>query len=184
MQCVWYCFNTRLSKVANTRIVQTFLHSPTAFSVVAHYIQSELVIREAVTPRDALLPVGRDPSLVTSPQTFRSTHQVRYSCAEQYMMAEKAKLFGDETAWQEIIQTDDPRTHKRLGRGVHGYNQGTWDEHKKDIVTRGSYAKFSQNPVMGQYLLDTGEKVGLHDFSFEEKLGFVRPCFVANDERA
>lgn len=75
------------------------------------------------------------------------------------MMAEKAKLFGDEEVWRQIMQTDDPKAHKKLGRSVRGYHQGMWDEQKKSIVTRGSYAKFTQNPDMGQHLLDTGEKV-------------------------
>lgn len=42
---------------------------------------------------------------------------------------------------------------------VGGYDQEVWDQHKRTIVTRGSYAKFTQNTVMGQHLLDTGEKV-------------------------
>lgn len=32
-----------------------------------------------------------------------------YACAEQYMMAEKAKLFGDEDVWRQVMATDDPR---------------------------------------------------------------------------
>eukprot|EP00752_Nemacystus_decipiens_P018187 g16317.t1 len=84
---------------------------------------------------------------------------VTYSCAEQYMMAEKAKLFGDEDIWRQVMATDDPRKHKMLGRMVGGYVQEVWDQHKRAIVTRGSYAKFTQNERMWQHLLDTGEKV-------------------------
>lgn len=42
---------------------------------------------------------------------------------------------------------------------VGGYDQKVWDQHKRAIVARGSYAKFTQNELMGQHLLDTGEKV-------------------------
>ncbi|CAN0542522.1 unnamed protein product, partial [Scytosiphon promiscuus] len=38
-----------------------------------------------------------------------SLPQVKYSCAEQYMMAEKAKLFVDEDSWRRIMATDEPR---------------------------------------------------------------------------
>lgn len=51
------------------------------------------------------------------------------------------------------------RTHNKLGRMVRGYDQQVWDQHKLDIATRGSYAKFTQNEMMGQHLLGTGEKV-------------------------
>ncbi|CAM9708502.1 unnamed protein product [Ectocarpus fasciculatus] len=82
---------------------------------------------------------------------------VEYSCAEQYMMAEKAKLFGDEDSRQKIMATDNPRDHKDLGRCVSDYDQDLWDQHKWSIVERGNYAKFTQNEMMGQRLLDTGE---------------------------
>ncbi|CAN0528621.1 unnamed protein product, partial [Ectocarpus sp. 12 AP-2014] len=84
---------------------------------------------------------------------------VQYSCAEQYMMAEKAKLFGDEGSWKKIMATLSPREHKDLGRGVRGYDQDVWDQHKLHIVAQGNYAKFTQNEMMGQRLLDTGEKL-------------------------
>lgn len=94
---------------------------------------------------------------------------MRYKCAEQYMMAEKAKLFGDADAWQNIMKTADARNHKKLGRHVSGYDQSRWDEHKKSIVARGSYAKFCQNRDMEQHLLDTGEKVNGSVVYFESE---------------
>ena len=39
---------------------------------------------------------------------------VTYTSAEQYMMAEKAKSFGDEEIRAEILNTDDPRMCKAL----------------------------------------------------------------------
>ena len=33
---------------------------------------------------------------------------VDYTCAEQYMMASKARLFGDDSALSAILATDDP----------------------------------------------------------------------------
>ena len=39
-----------------------------------------------------------------------------YRCAEQYMMAEKARLFGDTGAERWILDTDDPRKQKKLGQ--------------------------------------------------------------------
>ncbi|CAM9267547.1 unnamed protein product [Pylaiella littoralis] len=93
-----------------------------------------------------------------TPSTF-VIEDMQYACAEQYMMAEKAKLFDDADIWKQIVATDDPREHKKLGRMVRGYNQRVWDEHKRAIVARGSYAKFTQNEAMRERLLDTGEKL-------------------------
>lgn len=84
---------------------------------------------------------------------------VRYSCAEQYMMAEKARLFGDEEMEQQILATDDPLTMKRLGKKVRGFDAGVWDKAKYSIVLNGSYAKFSQDPDLRAYLLSTGDAV-------------------------
>lgn len=75
-------------------------------------------------------------------------------------MAEKAKVFGDETSRLEIMKTDSPKAQKKLGRGVRGFDCQKWNQHKKKIVTRGTYEKFSQNPVLRRRLLETGDKVG------------------------
>ncbi len=84
---------------------------------------------------------------------------VRYSCAEQYMMAEKARLFGDAEMERKILATDDPATMKRLGKKVRGFDPAVWDEAKYSIVLNGSYAKFSQDPVLRSYLTSTGDAV-------------------------
>ena len=47
-----------------------------------------------------------------------SVDGVSHSCAEQYMIAEKALLFQDEGAVGLITPSPDPRAHKRIGRSV------------------------------------------------------------------
>jgi len=84
---------------------------------------------------------------------------VEYNCCEQYMMAAKARLFGDEEALEAIMETDDPREQKRLGRLVVGFDEDTWNEVAVDIVTEGNFAKFSQNPEMKAWLLSTQDKI-------------------------
>jgi len=44
-----------------------------------------------------------------------------YGCAEQYIMAEKTRLFGDAATERRILETDDPRKQKKLGRHVVGF---------------------------------------------------------------
>ncbi len=80
---------------------------------------------------------------------------VWYNCAEQYMMAEKARLFGDTQAEARIMSAADPSDQKRYEREVIGFDIAKWVKVAKDIVYRASYAKYTQNPDMRQELLAT-----------------------------
>ena len=88
---------------------------------------------------DGLAPSAYDPSLEYStdnvvlfwqPPSYFSqlspssfvVDGVSYSCAEQFMMAEKARRFKDHRAVKLIMSSPDPSTHKRIGRGVHNFN--------------------------------------------------------------
>ena len=41
-----------------------------------------------------------------------------YNCTEQWMMTEKARLFGDMETLSLIMEAKSPREQKRLGREV------------------------------------------------------------------
>ena len=82
-----------------------------------------------------------------------------YQTAEQYMMAEKARLFGDAATFKKIMAASGPRECKAHGRTVVGFDPAVWDGHKCDIVLRGTLAKFSQNAELREYLLGTGDAV-------------------------
>lgn len=95
------------------------------------------------------------------PCTF-TLDDIEYNCAEQYMMAEKARLFGDEETLAEILEADDPRTQKALGREVAGFDVDVWQADAANgrpacwnIVWRGNMAKFSQQPHLRKRLLAT-----------------------------
>jgi len=80
---------------------------------------------------------------------------VTYNCAEQYMMAEKARLFRDTTREAMIMTSPDPSDQKRYGRQVMGFDFTKWNAAAKDIVYRGSHAKFTQNPDLLAHLMAT-----------------------------
>lgn len=84
---------------------------------------------------------------------------VIYPSAEHYMMAEKARLFGDADALSRILAAPSPAAAKALGRKVKNFVRGVWDVHGFEIVTRGSAAKFGQNGALLAYLLATSDKV-------------------------
>ena len=88
-----------------------------------------------------------------------TVEDVSYNCAEQYMMAEKARIFGDFDAWLHIMASYDPMTIKKLGRKVRNFNAYVWKKNCQEVVKRGNLAKFSQNPKLMEYLLGTGDKI-------------------------
>ena len=84
---------------------------------------------------------------------------VAYNCTEQYMMAEKARVFGDDDIRQKMLASNDPKEIKALGRQVKNFDAETWRRVSPDIVVKGNLHKFRQNPELCQFLLDTGEKI-------------------------
>ena len=84
---------------------------------------------------------------------------ITYRCTEQWMMAEKARVFGDEYNRKKILEAKDPKEMKSLGRQVQNFNADVWNEKAREIVTKGNIAKFSQNPELKTFLLNTGDMV-------------------------
>ena len=84
---------------------------------------------------------------------------IQYHTTEQYMMASKARLFGDEEVLNEIMAASHPHDYKKLGRKIRGFEQEPWDAKKYDIVVEGNKAKFGQNPDIGDFLLSTGDAI-------------------------
>lgn len=80
---------------------------------------------------------------------------VEYNCAEQYMMAQKAILFGDNDALDIIMGTDNPKIQKATGRLVKNFNQTVWEQNAKLFVYRANFAKFTQNQDFLEWLLST-----------------------------
>ena len=81
-----------------------------------------------------------------------------FNCCEQWMMWNKAKLFGDEEIAAKVMATSSPREQKALGKQVKGFNKEEWEKVCKDIVFKGNYAKFTQNRFLLNELMETGDK--------------------------
>lgn len=88
------------------------------------------------------------------------THEGKtYDSAEHWMMACKARLFGDAAMEQQILKADSPATAKKLGRRVANFDSAKWDAHKYAFVREGNILKFGQDPRLKGFLLATGDKV-------------------------
>jgi len=84
---------------------------------------------------------------------------VRYSTAEHFMMAAKARLFRDQEMFERIVAAPDPGAAMSLGRQVRGYDQAAWERERFAVVLAGSAAKFAQHPALQEFLLGTKGKV-------------------------
>jgi len=84
---------------------------------------------------------------------------VEYKTAEHFMMAEKARLFDDDEIRQEIINCQSSAAAKKLGRKVQNFDQNVWEAYRFEIVKKGNYHKFAQNPALTEFLISTTKKV-------------------------
>mgnify|MGYP001240509007 CR=1 FL=1 len=84
---------------------------------------------------------------------------IKYSSAEQWMMAEKARAFLDTETLEKILKSETPKEAKDLGRKVSNFNEDVWKLKSYSIVLEGNLLKFSQNPNLKEYLLGTGQSI-------------------------
>ncbi len=119
------------------------------------------------------------------PSPFKDDDGIQFTCAEQYMMYRKAKLFGDEEVANKILATSDPREQKRLGRIVRGFDAGKWDIHCMQIVENGNYFKYKQNPKCLKALMATGDTVIVEASPYDRiwGIGFDEAHALSNKDR-
>lgn len=82
-----------------------------------------------------------------------------YPTAEHYMMAGKARLFGDMEMHGKILQATHPKQAKELGRKVKGFDEAAWVAKRFELVVAGNLAKFAQHAELKAFLLGTGQRV-------------------------
>ncbi|MFE9041399.1 NADAR family protein [Streptomyces sp. NPDC012421] len=84
---------------------------------------------------------------------------VRYATAEHWMMAAKARLFGDAEAERAALAAATPAEAKNAGRLVRGFDETVWARERSGIVVDGSVHKFASDEGLRSYLLGTGTRV-------------------------
>ncbi len=81
---------------------------------------------------------------------------IEYQCVEQYIMAQKALLFGDHDTYDKIMRTTDNIELLRLGKNIHNYDHHEWEQHRMDVVDEAYYFKTLQNRHLCDELLASG----------------------------
>ena len=84
---------------------------------------------------------------------------VVYNSCEQYMMHQKALLFGDLEIADLIMKESNPREQKKYGRMIRNFDKSVWDSRCLGIVYKGNLAKFTQNPTLREQLLRTNNRI-------------------------
>lgn len=84
---------------------------------------------------------------------------VEYATAEHWMMASKARLFGDAEAERKAVAASSPAQTKKIGRLVRGFDDAVWQRERFAIVAEGSVHKFAAHADLRTFLLGTGNRV-------------------------
>ncbi|MFJ2578775.1 NADAR family protein [Kitasatospora aureofaciens] len=106
---------------------------------------------------------------------------VTYRSAEHWMMAGKARMFGDEAIEQRVLEARTPAEAKKLGRLVSRFDEATWAAGRFELVVEGNVAKFGQDEALREYLLGTGKRVLVEASPVDRVWGIG---LAADDERA
>ncbi|GAA2603551.1 NADAR family protein [Streptomyces roseoviolaceus] len=106
---------------------------------------------------------------------------VEYATAEHWMMAGKARLFGDAAAERAVLAVGHPAEAKKAGRLVRGFDEALWERERFRIVVDGSVHKFAAHPELREFLLNTGESVLVEASPVDRVWGIG---LAANDEAA
>ncbi len=106
---------------------------------------------------------------------------VTYATAEHWMMAGKARLFGDEAVLPQILRARTPAEAKKLGRLVKDFDEDRWAAARFELVVEGNTAKFGQNDALREYLLGTAQRVLVEASPLDRPWGIG---LAADNERA
>ncbi|KJK56376.1 hypothetical protein UK12_23095 [Saccharothrix sp. ST-888] len=106
---------------------------------------------------------------------------VTYATAEHWMMAGKARLFGDDQVLPQILAARTPAEAKKLGRLVRGFDEERWAAECFELVVQGNVAKFGQDDALREYLLGTAQRVLVEASPLDRLWGIG---LAADNERA
>jgi hypothetical protein len=97
--------------------------------------------------------------------------RIEYNSCEQYMMHQKALLFGDDDIAEKIMEEKNPKEQKKFGRMIKNFDKGVWEANCLAIVYEGNLAKFSQNEGLKKEMLLTGNRFFVEASPFDKIWG-------------
>lgn len=90
-----------------------------------------------------------------------------YNSTMQWILHQKALLFGDKSISEKIMSTIEPSLMIGYEREIKNVNNMVWENERYQICKRGVIEKFRQNLKLTELLLSTGNKIlcetSIHD---------------------
>ena len=123
-------------------------------------------------------PLGVFSNWSDTPFVHNNEH---FATSEHYMMAEKARLMGDEDTRRKILADPSPSVAKKLGQSVKPWDEAKWLQHRCRIMYEACRAKFSYSPELLAQLMATGDKVLVEASSLDRIWGIG---MIASDPSA
>lgn len=115
---------------------------------------------------------------------FTDNQGITYSCSEQFFMSKKASFFGDDYHYKKIMESNNPKEHKKLGRSVKNFDAELWyggDNPAKKFMYEANYYKYTQNEKLKKILLDTRGTTLVEASPYDKIWGIgMRYCIMAN----
>ena len=84
---------------------------------------------------------------------------VWYHTTEQFIVVQKAMLFGDADIISQVRQLRNPVQMKQRGKEIKGLNRDEWHVKAPALILPGLLAKFEQVNVCRAMLLATGDRL-------------------------
>jgi len=94
-----------------------------------------------------------------------------YANVEQYFMEQKAIIFNDIIAAEQIMENIFPSEMKKIGQRVKNYDEAVWNSVRYDIMKKAIYEKFAQDPNLLSKLASTGDKILVEASPFDKIWG-------------
>lgn len=81
-----------------------------------------------------------------------------YNCVEQYLAQQKALLADNQQLAERAMECNDPADHKVILNTLKQETQERWKEKAEEIIPKAIRAKFSQNPQLAAFLVETAPR--------------------------
>ena len=86
-------------------------------------------------------------------------NNIWYHTSEQFIVVQKALLFGDVDTANAVMSMRNPVHMKWAGKKVKGLNTAQWHARAPELILPGLLAKFQQVNVCQALLLATGDRL-------------------------
>jgi len=108
---------------------------------------------------DDKIAFGKSPGWLNQTTTVQfSIDNIQFHCPKQAILFKKAVYFNDLDTAAKILR-GKIKSFKYLNHKIRHVNKDLWKQVELDFIVQVNYAKFSQNPLFKQALLDTMNKV-------------------------